>query len=93
MPSRQTTEPVRHRRKVDVTQARQSFAELVSQVGFGHERVILCRNGKEVAALLPLGDLEFLEHLEDQYDLAAAKEARGGKSYTSDEVRKMLGIK
>ncbi len=39
------------------------------------ERVVLYREDKRVAALVPLDDLALLEELEDRMDLEAAREA------------------
>lgn len=39
------------------------------------ERVVLYREDKSVAALVPLDDLALLEELEDRMDLEAAREA------------------
>jgi prevent-host-death family protein len=80
-------------RKVDVTEARQSFANLISEVGYGHDRVVLCRNGKRVAALIPVDDLALLQHLENEMDLSESRRILAkSKFYTSAEARKKLGI-
>lgn len=39
------------------------------------ERVVLTRDGKEIAAIVPMEDLELLEALEDASDIAAARKA------------------
>jgi prevent-host-death family protein len=82
------------REMIDVSEARSSFADLVSRVAFGHDRVVLCRNGKKVAAVLSFEDLEFLERLEDERDVRDALAAHEkGKFYTSEQAKKRLGIK
>jgi prevent-host-death family protein len=48
-------------REVPVTQARAELAELVSQVGYRGERIVLTRHGRALAALVPMEDLEALE--------------------------------
>ncbi len=48
-------------REVPVTQARAELAELVSQVGYRGERIVLTRHGRALAALVPVEDLEALE--------------------------------
>jgi len=79
--------------KVDVSDARKSFADLVSRVGFGHQRVVLCRNGKETAALVSVEDLRRLQQLEDEQDLKDARAVlKRGKFLTSAQARKKLGI-
>ncbi|MCL2647914.1 MAG: type II toxin-antitoxin system Phd/YefM family antitoxin [Phycisphaerales bacterium] len=69
-------EPVERKwKKVDVSEARKLFANLISEVGYGHDRTVLCRNGKPLVAMIPLDDLRFLEKLEDQYDLNAVNQS------------------
>ena len=86
--------PEEANKKIDVSEARKTFADLLSQVGFGKERIVLCRNGKEIAALIPITDLEFFERLENEYDLAAARKALENPGWmTSKEARKKLGVK
>ena len=81
-------------KRIDVSEARKTFADLLSQVGFGKKRIILCRNGKEIAALIPMGDLQFFEQLENEYDLAAARKVlEDPKWATMKDARKRLGIK
>jgi prevent-host-death family protein len=52
-----------------ISEARESFSTTINRVAFGHERVILTRHGKRVAAVVPVEDLELLEALEDARDL------------------------
>ena len=60
---------------VTVSEARQDFAELVNRAAYGHERVRVVRRGREIAAIVPIEDVELLERLEDQVDLDAARAA------------------
>jgi prevent-host-death family protein len=59
--------------KLDVTKARQAFAETVNQVAYKGERVLIQKHGKPVAALVPVADLELIEWLEDQIDVEEAR--------------------
>ncbi|MEX2548061.1 MAG: type II toxin-antitoxin system Phd/YefM family antitoxin [Chloroflexota bacterium] len=52
-----------------------SFAELVNRAAYGHERVLVARRGRPIAAIVPIEDVEFLERMEDELDLKAALEA------------------
>lgn len=52
-----------------ISEARESFSTTVNRVAFGGERVVLTRHGRRVAAVVPIGDLELLESLEDARDL------------------------
>lgn len=62
-------------RPVSVSEAREGFAELVNRAAYGHERVRVVRRGREVAAIVPIEDVELLERIEDELDLQAAREA------------------
>jgi prevent-host-death family protein len=52
------------------------LAETVRRVSHGGERIVLNRNGKGVAALVPIEDLKFLEFIEELEDAADAKAAK-----------------
>ena len=60
---------------VSVSEAREEFAELVNRVAYGGERVRVVRRGREVAAIVPIEDVELLERLEDESDLRSVREA------------------
>ena len=62
---------------VSVSEARETFAELVNRAAYGHERVRVVRRGRPVAAIVPIEDVELLERLEDEVDLQAARAALG----------------
>ena len=58
-----------------VSEARGEFSELVNRAAYRHERVLLTRHGKPIAAIISKEDLEYLEALEDRDDLAAIEAA------------------
>jgi len=60
---------------VSVSDAREEFADLVNRVAYGHERVLVSRRGRAVAAIVPVEDVYLLERLEDEQDLDAARKA------------------
>lgn len=75
--------------------ARREFADVVNQVAYGGERVVLHRHGKDVAALVPMGDVQLLEALENRVDLEEALRilADPSEEWASlDEVRAELGL-
>jgi prevent-host-death family protein len=80
--------------RLSATEARQSFAEVVLRVVRG-ERIVLQRHGRDLAALIPMEDCEWLEGLEDLLDIAAAKRAleEGGPLIPYERLRKRLGLK
>ena len=58
------------------------------------QRFIVQRRGKDVAALVPLEDLDALERLEDEADLRAAREALAepGPNIPWEKVKADLGL-
>lgn len=84
--------------RLAVQNAQENFSDTVTRVADTGERIVLQRNGKDVAVLISLEDLALLEELEDRLDLEdfrAAKEEweREGRQTTPlDEVVKELGI-
>jgi prevent-host-death family protein len=80
-------------RHPSTTEARDNLAELINRVAYGHERVVLERRGKKVAALVSVEDLTRLEALDDADDVAAAREALAEPGETPYEVvRQRLGL-
>lgn len=61
--------------ELPISKARDHLGEIVSRVEHAQERTVLTRHGKAVAAVVSIDDLRELEALEDQADLAAAREA------------------
>ena len=60
---------------VRVSDAREQFADLVNRAAYRGERVRVSRRGRAIAAIVPIEDLDLIERLEDQFDLAAARAA------------------
>lgn len=59
-------------------QVRDQLGEIINRVAYGHERMIVTRHGKKIAALVPIEDMDLLEQmldaLEDQLDIPIIKE-------------------
>jgi prevent-host-death family protein len=62
-------------KSMTVTEARESFADVVNRVAYASERVRVVRRGRELAAIVPMADVELLEALEDEIDLDEARQA------------------
>jgi prevent-host-death family protein len=60
---------------ITVSEARQDFAEVVNRVAYGKERVTVVRRGRDLVAIVPMSDVLLLEAIEDELDLASAREA------------------
>ncbi len=77
-------EPPRRLGDEDISLAdlRARLGDLVSRVSYKHDRVVITKHGKPVAALISGEDLEFFERLEDRMDneAADAAEAETGKN-------------
>ena len=65
--------------RIAASEARENFATILNDVAFGGERILLHRHGKDVAAVVPIEDVELLEALEDKMDLEAARKALAEK--------------
>jgi prevent-host-death family protein len=61
--------------KLTASTARQNFSDIVNRAAYGGERIVVHRRKKPIAAVIPIEDLEFLEKMEDQIDIKAAREA------------------
>jgi prevent-host-death family protein len=62
-------------RKLTDSATRQNFADIINRAAYGGERIVVHRRKKPVAAVVPIEDLELLERLEDEIDVAAARKA------------------
>ena len=79
-----------------MAEAQEHFADLVNRAAYGKERIGLLRHGKAIAAVVPIEDLELLERLEEEQDLADARaaleEARVVGTKPLEEVLSRLGL-
>ncbi len=60
---------------VSTTEARGNLAEVINRVAYAKDRVRITRRGKQVAAVVPIEDLELLERMEDEIDIREAEKA------------------
>jgi iron complex transport system ATP-binding protein len=78
-----------------ISEARETFSTTINRVAFGHERVVLTRHGRRVAAVVPVEDLELLEALEDARDLdevrAALADPENHDRIPWDELKARIG--
>lgn len=49
---------------VSVSEARETFADLVNRVAYGNERITVVRHGRAVAAIVPMSDVDRLEAMD-----------------------------
>jgi PHD/YefM family antitoxin component YafN of YafNO toxin-antitoxin module len=68
----------------------------LNRVSYSKERIVIQRHGKDVAAIVPIEDLQFLEDLENQLDLEEARnaleEARGQAAIPWNKVKSDLNL-
>ena len=81
--------------RLPASEAREKFSEVLSEVSFGRQRLVLQRHGKDLVAMIPLEDLALLEELEDRADLLAAKKAiaERGERISWTQAKTELGVK
>ena len=80
--------------RLTASQLREDMATAINKVAFGRERIVLQRNNKDVAALVPMEDLTLLRELEDRADLEEIKKAlaQPGSNIPWEDIKKKLGI-
>ena len=61
--------------KFSTAEAREKLGMIIQKAAVEKERIVLTRRGKELAALVPMEDVRFLEELEDRLDLEEARAA------------------
>ena len=59
--------------KIAVIDARKDLADILNRAAYGKERVVLTRRGKDVAAIIPMDDLNILEAFEDHMDVTESE--------------------
>jgi prevent-host-death family protein len=83
---------------LNVAKARSGFSEIVNNAAFGGKRTVISRNGKHVAAVIPIEDLRLLERLiqaeADRQDIEAARAAmtEPGENISQKDLKKELAL-
>ena len=82
--------------EISTTEARERFASVVDAAYAKGERVVLMRNGRRVAAIVPIEDLDEIERREDAADARAIREAYAEQGNEPpvpfDRVKSDLGL-
>ena len=82
--------------RLNASEARNDFSSTLNRVAYAKDRVILHRRGKDLVAIVPVEDLQFLEELEVRVDLdearAALKEAAKKGTIPWEKIKKDLGL-
>lgn len=81
---------------VSTADVRRNMAELVNRTAYGGERFVVTRHGKELAAIVPVGEATLLQRirglLEAREFEAALKEISETGTVPWDEVRRELDL-
>ena len=78
---------------VCMSELRKGLSEVFSRVNYGHERVVVERNGKTVGAIVSVADLNLLDEIERRVDIAEALRALKTGRFTSwEKAREELGL-
>jgi prevent-host-death family protein len=81
---------------VTVADARSDLADLLNRVAYGKERLVITRHGRELAAIVPVEDLQLANRLrrlvarKDVARVLAALDA--GKTSSWEQLRQELGL-
>lgn len=80
--------------RMQASKARDDFSDTLNRVAYTGERVVLRRHGKDIAAIVPIEDLEMIEAIEDRIDVEAAKKAlkEKGPSIPWKKLKAELGL-
>ena len=62
--------------RLSISDARENLSDIMNRVRYRGERVILRRHNRDVAAVVPIEDLEALQRMEDEADGKDALKAR-----------------
>ncbi|MEM7416633.1 MAG: type II toxin-antitoxin system Phd/YefM family antitoxin [Gemmatimonadota bacterium] len=62
-------------RDVTTAEARKNLADLLNRVAYSRERVVVTRHGREIAAIVPVEDLNLLDRLRDALSRSDAEDA------------------
>jgi prevent-host-death family protein len=73
--------------KVSVAEAKSHLSELIARSAHGHERFVITRRNRPVAALVSVEDLQIIEQHRERQGLAAV----AGSWPDFDEVAEALG--
>ena len=81
---------------LNTTEARENLADVLNRVAYAKTRVRITRRGREIAAVVPIEDLELIERLEDEIDIREAtkalKEAKAKGTVPWVDVKRELGL-
>ena len=79
--------------KIAMIDARKDLADVLNRAAYGKERVVLTRRGKDVAAIVPMDDLNILEAIEDHMDVTESQKILERVRRGSEQVLSLEEVK
>ena len=79
--------------KIAVIDARKDLADVLNRAAYGKERVVLTLRGKDVAAIVPIDDLNLLEAIEDHMDVTESEKILARVRAGSEQVVSLEDVK
>lgn len=64
-----------HPEERSLSEAREHISDITNKVAHAGKRIVITKNGKRVAAIISIEDLDVLERIEDRIDLDDARKA------------------
>ena len=79
---------------ISTVDARKQFADIINKVAYGDSSIILTRHGEDIAAIVSIEELHFLQQIEDSIDIEDARKAmeEPGANIKDAEFWKELGL-
>ena len=79
---------------ISTADARKDFADIINQVSYGSEQILLTRRGKEVAAIVSVEELKLLQKIEDYIDIEDAQKSlsEAGNNIADKDFWQQLGL-
>ncbi|SMN00428.1 RelB/StbD replicon stabilization protein (antitoxin to RelE/StbE) [uncultured Candidatus Thioglobus sp.] len=79
---------------ISTADVRKDFSNIVNQVNYSQEQILLTRRGKEVAAIVSVEELKLLQKIENFLDIEDAQKALAshGDNIPAKEVWAQLGL-
>ena len=78
---------------ITTAKAKQEFAKVVRRASKNKERIVLTSNGRKMAAVVPIEDLDLIRELEDKQDLEEARKALSDpQRIPYEQARRGLGL-
>lgn len=83
-------------KEISTADTRKHMAELLNRAAYGGERFVVTRHGKELAAIVPLSEINLLDRLRSLLSKkefeAAVEEVRTASTRSWEDVRRDLDL-